>query len=90
MFMFFSLSNATFKKFNLFLSENQAFLKEIINSVLEGHGVSWLKISRLKKLMEDENYRNFVVSRLNKNLDKKLTDDNQHIEDVVSLISDFV
>lgn len=63
-------------------SENQAFLKEIINSVLEGHGVSWLKISRLKKLMEDENYRNFVVSRLNKNLDKKLTDDNQHIEDV--------
>ncbi|GAB1600655.1 MAP kinase-activating death domain protein-like isoform X7 [Argonauta hians] len=63
-------------------SENQSFLKEIIYSVLEGHGVSWLKINRLKKLMEDENYRNFVVSRLNKNLDKKLTDDAQHIEDV--------
>ncbi|XP_029633967.1 MAP kinase-activating death domain protein isoform X5 [Octopus sinensis] len=63
-------------------SENQSFLKEIISSVVEGHGVSWLKINRLKKLMEDENYRNFVVSRLNKNLDKKLTDDSQHIEDV--------
>ncbi|PVD33451.1 hypothetical protein C0Q70_04707 [Pomacea canaliculata] len=63
-------------------SENQQFLKEVINGVLDGQGVSWLKISRIKKLMEDENYRNFVVSRLNRNLDKKVPEDARHIEDV--------
>jgi bacterioferritin (cytochrome b1) len=36
--------------------------------------------------MEDENYRNFVVSRLNTSLEKKLSDESQHIEDVVSKI----
>ncbi|XP_078333104.1 MAP kinase-activating death domain protein-like isoform X3 [Crassostrea virginica] len=63
-------------------SENQQFLKEVVNSVLEGQGVSWLKLSRIRKLMEDENYRNFIVSRLNRNLDKKLSDDTPHLEDV--------
>ena len=67
-----------------FFSENQQFLKEVVNSVLEGQGVSWLKLSRIRKLMEDENYRNFIVSRLNRNLDKKLSDDTPHLEDVVS------
>ncbi|VDI48556.1 Hypothetical predicted protein [Mytilus galloprovincialis] len=63
-------------------SENQQFLKEIVTSVMEGQGVSWLKLGRVRRLMEDENYRNFVVSRINKNLDKKLNDETQHIEDV--------
>ncbi|KAL8566179.1 hypothetical protein ACOMHN_034755 [Nucella lapillus] len=63
-------------------SENQQFLKEVINSILDGQGLSWLKVSRIKKLMEDENYRNFVVSRLNRNLDRKMSDDARHIEDV--------
>jgi len=53
-------------------SENQQFLKDIVNSVLEGQGVSWLKLSRIRRLMEDENYRNFIVSHLNKSLDKRL------------------
>ncbi|XP_063401019.1 MAP kinase-activating death domain protein-like isoform X5 [Mytilus trossulus] len=63
-------------------SENQQFLKEIVTNVMEGQGVSWLKLGRVRRLMEDENYRNFVVSRINKNLDKKLNDETQHIEDV--------
>ncbi|KAL4225762.1 hypothetical protein ACF0H5_016451 [Mactra antiquata] len=63
-------------------SENQQFLKEVVGSVLEGQGISWLKMGRVKKLLEDENYRNFMISRLNKNLDKKLADDDVHIEDV--------
>lgn len=78
-----SLKESSSNKF-LFFSENQQFLKEVINGVLDGQGVSWLKISRIKKLMEDENYRNFVVSRLNRNLDKKVPEDARHIEDVVS------
>ena len=63
-------------------SENQQFLKEILASVLEGQGVGWLKYNRVKRLMEDENYRNFVLSRLNTSLDKKLSSDEEHIEDV--------
>ena len=65
-------------------SENQQFLKEIVTNVLDGLGIGWLKISRVKKLMEDENYRNFVLSRLNVNLDRKYSDEDDHIEDVVS------
>ena len=64
-------------------SENQQFLKEIVGNVLDGQGIGWLKINRVKKLMEDENYRNFVLSRLNTNLDKKYSDEDDHIEDVV-------
>ena len=65
-------------------TENQQFLTEIVNNVLDGLGVGWLKISRVKKLMEDENYRNFVLSRLNVNLDKRYSDEDDHIDDVVS------
>ena len=64
-------------------SENQQFLKDIVANVLDGQGIGWLKINRVKKLMEDENYRNFVLSRLNTNLDKKYSDEDDHIEDVV-------
>ncbi|CAF1310773.1 unnamed protein product, partial [Didymodactylos carnosus] len=63
-------------------SENQQFLKEIVSCVLDGQGIGWLKINRVKKLMEDENYRNFVLSRLNTNLDRKFSDEDDHIEDV--------
>ncbi|KAJ8942573.1 hypothetical protein NQ318_010381 [Aromia moschata] len=44
-------------------SENQVFLKDVITSVLDGEGVGWLKMNRLKKLMEDESYRNFCLSK---------------------------
>ena len=73
----------------IFFSENQQFLKEVVTNVIEGQGVSWLKLGRIRRLMEDENYRNFVVSRINKNLDKKLNDDTQHIDDVVIKIYVF-
>lgn len=63
-------------------SENQIFLKEVLVSVLEGQGVGWLKFNRIKRLMEDENYRNFLLSRLNTSLDNKLSNDEEHIEDV--------
>lgn len=55
---------------------------QVVNQVLEGEGVGWLKLNRLKKLMEDESYRNFVLSKLNKTLDKKIAPDD-HIDDVV-------
>lgn len=67
-----------------FHSDSQLFLKEMVSHVLDGQGVSWLKSGRLKRLMEDENYRNFVMSRLNTQLDKKLASERESIEDVVS------
>lgn len=62
-------------------SENQAFLNDVVQHVLQGEGVGWLKFNRLKKLMEDESYRILVLSKLNKTLDKKISPDD-HIDDV--------
>lgn len=53
--------------------------------MLDGEGVGWLKLNRLKKLMEDESYRNFVLSKLNKTLDRKIAPDD-HIDDVVCVL----
>lgn len=55
---------------------------------MEGEGLGWLKLSRVRKLMEDESYRNLVVSRMNKTLDKKVGPDD-HIEDVVRTLSHY-
>jgi hypothetical protein len=52
--------------------------------VLAGEGVGWLKLNRLKKLMEDEAYRTLVLGKLNKTLDRKIAPDD-HIDDVVSI-----
>lgn len=68
-------------RFCTFNSENQQFLKEVVNSVLEGEGIGWLKLPRLRKLMEDENYRNLVVSSVNKNLERRIGPDD-HVEDI--------
>ena len=62
-------------------SENQQFLKEVVNMVLKGEGVGWLKLTRVKKLVEDENYRNFIIFSLNKSLERKVGPDD-HLEDV--------
>lgn len=62
-------------------SENQAFLKDVVQQVLLGEGVGWLKFNRLKKLMEDESYRILVLSKLNKTLDRKIAPDD-HIDDI--------
>lgn len=62
-------------------SENQTFLNDVINQVLVGEGVGWLKLNRLRKLMEDESYRMLVLGKLNRTLDKKIAPDD-HIDDV--------
>ncbi|XP_042207479.1 MAP kinase-activating death domain protein-like [Homarus americanus] len=62
-------------------SENQAFLKDVLTQVIEGEGIGWLKLNRVRKLMEDENYRMLVVSGLNRTLERKIGPDD-HINDV--------
>ncbi len=59
-------------------------LFQVANQVLNGEGVGWLRVGRLKKLFEDEGYRASAVAKLNKTLDRKIGPDD-HIDDVVSL-----
>lgn len=61
--------------------DNQQFLKEVTAGVMKGEGVGWLKLSRVKKLMEDESYRDLVLSAINKNLDARVRPDDR-ISDV--------
>lgn len=56
---------------------------QLIQHVLEGEGVGWLKLNRLKKLMEDESYRNMVLSKLNRNYNRR-TSPNDKVDDAVS------
>ncbi|XP_032415975.1 MAP kinase-activating death domain protein isoform X14 [Xiphophorus hellerii] len=47
-------------------SENQQFLKEVVQSVLEGQGVGWLNMKKVRRLLENEQLRVFVLSKLNR------------------------
>ncbi|XP_077420224.1 MAP kinase-activating death domain protein isoform X5 [Vanacampus margaritifer] len=47
-------------------SENQQFLKEVVQSVLDGQGVGWLNMKKVRRLLENEQLRVFVLSKLNK------------------------
>ncbi|XP_069037760.1 MAP kinase-activating death domain protein isoform X8 [Lepisosteus oculatus] len=48
------------------LSENQQFLKEVVQSVLEGQGVGWLNMKKVRRLLENEQLRVFVLSKLSR------------------------
>ncbi|XP_010780913.1 MAP kinase-activating death domain protein isoform X5 [Notothenia coriiceps] len=47
-------------------SENQQFLKEVVQSVLDGQGVGWLNMKKVRRLLENEQLRVFVLSKLNR------------------------
>ncbi|XP_058858695.1 MAP kinase-activating death domain protein-like isoform X24 [Acipenser ruthenus] len=47
-------------------SENQQFLKEVVQNVLDGQGVGWLNMKRVRRLLENEQLRVFVLSKLNR------------------------
>nr|XP_034970726.1 MAP kinase-activating death domain protein isoform X46 [Zootoca vivipara] len=46
-------------------SENQQFLKEVVHNVLDGQGVGWFHMKRVRRLLESEQLRVFVLSKLN-------------------------
>ncbi|KTF89805.1 hypothetical protein cypCar_00007526 [Cyprinus carpio] len=50
----------------LLCSENQQFLKEVVQSVLDGQGVGWLNMKKVRRLLENEQLRVFVLSKLNR------------------------
>ncbi|XP_041053479.1 MAP kinase-activating death domain protein isoform X3 [Carcharodon carcharias] len=49
-------------------SENQQFLKELVHNVLDGQGVGWLNMKKVRRLLENEQLRVFVLSKLNRTI----------------------
>ncbi|KAM5138619.1 MAP kinase-activating death domain protein isoform 5-T5 [Mantella aurantiaca] len=63
-------------------SENQQFLKEVAMSVLEGQGVGWLNMKKVRRLLESEQLRVFVLSKLNRSIQTEEDARNDVIQEV--------
>lgn len=68
----------------LLCSENQQFLKEVVQSVLDGQGVGWLNMKKVRRLLENEQLRVFVLSKLNRVVQSEEDVQQEVIRDVVS------
>lgn len=64
-------------------SENQQFLKEVVQSVLDGQGVGWLNMKKVRRLLENEQLRLFVLSKLNRAVHTEEDARQEIIRDVV-------
>lgn len=64
-------------------SENQQFLKEVVQSVLDGQGVGWLNMKKVRRLLENEQLRVFVLSKLNRAIQSEEDARQEVIRDVV-------
>lgn len=64
-------------------SENQQFLKEVVQSVLDGQGVGWLNMKKVRRLLENEQLRVFVLSKLNRAIQSEEDARQEIIRDVV-------
>nr|XP_032638109.1 MAP kinase-activating death domain protein isoform X10 [Chelonoidis abingdonii] len=63
-------------------SENQQFLKEVVHNVLDGQGVGWLNMKRVRRLLESEQLRIFVLSKLNRTIQSEEDAQQDVIQDV--------
>ncbi|CAH2326009.1 MAP kinase-activating death domain isoform X24 [Pelobates cultripes] len=63
-------------------SENQQFLKEVALSVLDGQGVGWLNMKKVRRLLESEQLRVFVLSKLNRSIQTEEDNRNNVIPEV--------
>ncbi|XP_065610961.1 MAP kinase-activating death domain protein isoform X2 [Cyrtonyx montezumae] len=63
-------------------SENQQFLKEVVHNVLDGQGVGWLNMKRVRRLLESEQLRVFVLSKLNRTIQSEEDAQQDIIQDV--------
>ena len=62
-------------------ADNHAIIKDVVDKVALGEGIGWLKLNRLKRLMEDEMHRSFMLSYLQRKFGQHLTREG-HIEDL--------
>ena len=75
--MFFSVNSPSISP------ENSVFVKEVVNGVFHGEGITWFRNNRLRRLMEDETCRFLTVERVQKTINAKNVSD-EHVTDVVS------
>ncbi|CAH8494876.1 unnamed protein product [Schistosoma turkestanicum] len=63
---------------------DQEFLRQVVQYVQEGQANIQMKfsINRLKELLTDENYRNYLLSKLNRSLSQLFDDPDESIPDV--------
>lgn len=59
-------------------------MKEVVQSVLDGQGVGWLNMKKVRRLLENEQLRVFVLSKLNKAVQSEEDARQEIIRDVVS------
>lgn len=71
-------------------SENQQFLKEVVQSVLDGQGVGWLNMKKVRRLLENEQLRVFVLSKLNRAVQSEEDARQEIIRDVVRSLFLFI
>ena len=62
-------------------ADNHAIIKDAVDKVVLGEGITWLKLRPLKRLMEDEMHRTFLLSYLQRKFGQHLTREG-HIEDL--------
>jgi hypothetical protein len=58
---------------------------QIIDRVLQGEGIGWLRFNRLKKMMEEENNRTFALNYLSRTLRSRISK-NGHVQDFVRIL----
>ncbi|XP_060619319.2 MAP kinase-activating death domain protein isoform X27 [Anolis sagrei] len=63
-------------------SENQQFLKEVVHNVLDGQGIGWFHMKRVRRLLESEQLRVFVLSKLNRTIQSEEDARQDMVQDV--------
>ncbi|KER25826.1 hypothetical protein T265_14139, partial [Opisthorchis viverrini] len=63
-------------------SGDQAFLRDVVAWVVGGRSLSSTTKERLRELLSDENYRSYLMSKLNFGLDQQIVDPGAGLKDV--------
>ena len=75
------LGNGGSSRYASIAADNHTVIKDAVDKVVLGEGIGWLKLNRLKRLMEDEMHRSFMLSYLQRRFGQHLTREG-HIEDL--------
>ena len=52
------------------LSDNEEFIQQVTDEIMKGNIPNLLSKYKIRNLVENENYRNMILSKINRNLDK--------------------
>ncbi|KAG5446280.1 MAP kinase-activating death domain protein, variant 2, partial [Clonorchis sinensis] len=63
-------------------SSDQAFLRDVVAWVVSGRNLGSTTKERLRELLSDENYRSYLMSKLNFGLDQQIVDPGAGLKDV--------